>query len=62
MRQAELLREIENEARIEAEYFAPDPFEDWVMPQAVADALSRKGKRKPLPFVPKSLPTRRRAA
>jgi hypothetical protein len=60
MRQAELLRNIEDEARIEAEYHAPD-LEDWVMSEDVQRAL-KHGKRNKPQIVAKSLPTRRRAA
>lgn len=64
MRQQDIVRQIEEEARIEQDYFGPDfdeLFGDYQMSEAEAHALSNGPRNKPM-IPAKSLPTRRRAA
>lgn len=65
MRQQDIVRQIEEEARIEQDYFGPDfdeLFGDYQMSEAEAHALSSTAPRNKPKIPVKSLPTRRRAA
>lgn len=64
MRQQDIIRQIEEEARIEDAHLGPDfdeLFGDYTMSEAEAHALSNGPRNKPK-IPAKSLPTRRRAA